>query len=394
MKFAFSFITILLPATLMGATFPALTRFVTRSLAELRERVAALYFINSLGAVVGCWVCDFWWVPSFGLELTVFAAAALNLIAGLIAVAMSRAVLEGSPTAITAPVPNANQSDEYFSFLDLKIAIIAIGVSGFVAMLYEVAWTRLLALALGSSTHAYSIMLMTFISGIAVGALLIARWKGLRRTLDAFGWAEVALAAAMLFSMFTYELLPYWFAQIAMLLSRRAESYPLYEMIQAFICFQSCSFRRFALGQRFPLASRIATAEVSQTGRIGRKNFRRQHDRHGPGRDCDRPLADAVARFGWDFRDWCYSECRCRRGDSLSSRLVRLQPGLDRKRSCGCHDVCLGWRMDCSKLPGSNPSRRGCGARAVQLERSRSIARGERPDRSTIIRIALGQRSL
>src|SRR5438874_10876835 len=40
LKFGFSFVTILLPATLMGATFPALTRFVTRSLAELRERVA------------------------------------------------------------------------------------------------------------------------------------------------------------------------------------------------------------------------------------------------------------------------------------------------------------------------------------------------------------------
>src|SRR5829696_3871320 len=58
LKFAFSFITILLPAALMGATFPALTRFVTRSLAELRERVAWLYFINSLGAVFGCWVAD------------------------------------------------------------------------------------------------------------------------------------------------------------------------------------------------------------------------------------------------------------------------------------------------------------------------------------------------
>src|SRR5688572_11165430 len=77
LKFAFSFLTILLPTTLMGATFPALARFVTRSLAELRERVAALYFMNSVGAVMGCVVADFWWIPTRGLEFTVFAAAAL-----------------------------------------------------------------------------------------------------------------------------------------------------------------------------------------------------------------------------------------------------------------------------------------------------------------------------
>ena len=273
LKFGFSFVTILLPAALMGATFPALTRFVTRALAELRERVATLYFINSLGAVFGCWAADFWWVPAMGLEMTVYAAAGLNLVAGVVALGISKAVLEGSPSAITAPVANPNASDEYFSALDLKIATIAIGVSGFVAMLYEVAWTRLLALALGSSTHAYSIMLMTFIAGIAAGAILIARWKSLRRTLDAFGWAEIALAVTILLSMFAYELLPYWFAQTAMLLARRPEAYPLYETMQALICFAVMFVPALCLGTTLPLASRIATAELARTGRSVGKIF-------------------------------------------------------------------------------------------------------------------------
>jgi spermidine synthase len=257
----------------MGATFPALTRFVTRSIAELREKVAWLYFINSLGAVVGCWAADFWWIPSIGLELTVFTAAALNLVAGLVALAMSRAVLEGSPVAMTAPVANPDVANEYFSSLDLKIATIAIGFSGFVAMLYEVAWTRLLALALGSSTHAYSIMLMTFIAGIAAGAMVIARWKTLKRTVDAFGWAEVALAGTTLLSMFSYELLPYWFAQTASLLARRPEAYPLYEAAQAMICFAVMFIPAVCLGMTLPLASRIATAELARTGRSVGKIF-------------------------------------------------------------------------------------------------------------------------
>jgi spermidine synthase len=273
LKFGFSLITVLLPATLMGATFPALTRFVTRSLAELRERVAWLYFINSLGAVFGCWAADFWWIPRMGLELTVYAAAGLNTVAGVIALVMSASILEGSPVAVTAPAPNANESDEYFSVLDLKVATIAIGCSGFVAMLYEVAWTRLLALALGSSTHAYSIMLMTFIAGIAAGAMLIVRWKTLKRTLDALGWAEAALAGTTLLSMFTYELLPYWFNQTALMFARRPEAYTLYEALQAAICFAVMFIPALCLGTTLPLASRIATAEFARTGRSVGKVF-------------------------------------------------------------------------------------------------------------------------
>jgi spermidine synthase len=255
---------------LMGATFPVLTKFVTMTLAELREKVASLYFINSVGAVAGCFAADFWWIPSIGLELTMFAAAALNLVAGLIALGMSRAILEGTPTAARESSGKSGD-DEYFSALDLKIAAIAIGVSGFVAMLYEVAWTRLLALALGSSTHAFSIMLITFISGIAVGAAIIARWKSLRRTMDAFGWAETALAGTVFVSMFAYEYLPFWFYKMASMLARTPSAYPLYEMAQGVICFVVMFIPAVCLGTTLPLASRIATAELTKTGRsVGR----------------------------------------------------------------------------------------------------------------------------
>jgi spermidine synthase len=272
LKFAFSFMTIVLPTTLMGATFPALTKFVTQTLSELRERVASLYFVNSLGAVAGCFVSDFWWIPQWGLDLTMYGAATLNLLAGLVALAMSRAIVEGAATAARANVIEPSEV-EYFSALDLKIATIAIGLSGFVAMLYEVAWTRLLALALGSSTHAFSIMLITFISGIALGSAIIARWKNLRRTMDAFGWAETTLAAAVLVSMFSYEFLPFWFAKLASLLSRAPQAYPLYELTQAFICFIVMFIPAICLGTTLPLASRIATAELARTGRSVGKIF-------------------------------------------------------------------------------------------------------------------------
>jgi len=160
-----------------------------------------------------------------------------------------------------------------FTSRDIKLAVIGIGISGFVAMLYEVVWTRMLALARGSSTHAFSLMLITFITGIAVGARIVGRWKSLRRTLDAFGWAELALAATLLVSMCFYERVPFWFMRLSGVRARRAEVYPLYELVQSLICFGVMFVPTVCLGMTLPLVSRIATAELARTGRSVGKVF-------------------------------------------------------------------------------------------------------------------------
>ena len=270
LKFLFSLLTIFLPAVLMGGTLPVVTKLVTRSLGELREKVAALYFINSAGAVAGCWVADYWLVPVFGLQAAVWIGAALNLGVGILALLVNN-WLESWPGVLgdTAPLPRIEP--EQFRPEQLRLALIGIGLSGFVAMLYEVAWTRLLALVLGSSTHAFSLMLMTFIAGIAVGAYVVCRWNKLRRTLAMFAWMELALAVTVGASMFFYEWLPFWFARLAALLSRRPEAYPLYEFTQGLVCFAVMFVPAVCLGMTLPLVSRVATAEWAQTGRsVGR----------------------------------------------------------------------------------------------------------------------------
>lgn len=265
-KFLFSFALILLPTVLMGATFPVLTRFVTRSLAELRDRVAALYAINSLGAVLGCVVADFWWIPHYGLEVTVFGGAGLNLAVGVVAMVISLRT-EGARLAQGSEPASLPSQEEAYSPGELRLALAAIGLSGFVAMLYEVAWTRLLALALGSSTHAFSLMLITFIAGIAAGAWIVYLWHGLRQTLVAFAWAEIALAATLFVSLFYYEYLSFWFVRIGALLARQDQAYLIYELLQGAICFGVMFVPAICLGMTLPLVSRVATRELARTGR-------------------------------------------------------------------------------------------------------------------------------
>ncbi|MBL9139182.1 MAG: fused MFS/spermidine synthase [Verrucomicrobiales bacterium] len=275
LKFAFGLAAILIPTTLMGGTLPILTKLVTRSLGELRARVAGLYFINSVGAVAGVMLADFWWIPSFGLDATMFAGAILNGVVGALALAMSSSLERDSAmippweraSGEAAAAAEAEAGAEFYSESDLRLAVAAAGLSGFVAMLYEVVWTRLLALALGSSTHAFSLMLVTFISGIAAGAWVIGRWRNLRRTFDAFGWAEMALAGTLFASMFFYHYLPLAFVWLGGKLVREAANYPIYQGIQFGLCFVVMFVPALCLGMTLPLASRVATSELARTGR-------------------------------------------------------------------------------------------------------------------------------
>ena len=277
LKIVFSFLTILPPAVLMGATLPVLTRFTTRSLGEVRQRVSALYAINSAGAVAGCLAADFWWIPAFGLPATVAIGAVLNLAVGVVTWWLGAQIPEVS-AGETKPhrsddfpvgdtVAATASPEEILTRPELKLAVFGIALSGFVAMLYEVAWTRLLALALGSSTHAFSLMVATMITGITVGAWLVGRWKTVRRPLVVFAGAEIALAFTLLGSLFLYERLPLWFAQLAALLARRDEAYPVYALLQALICFAVMFAPTVCLGVTLPLVSRMATQELARTGR-------------------------------------------------------------------------------------------------------------------------------
>ncbi|HXT40479.1 MAG TPA: fused MFS/spermidine synthase [Candidatus Angelobacter sp.] len=268
LKFIFATLTILPPAILMGGTLPAVVRFATRSLSELRGRVASLYFTNSLGAVFGCLASDFWWIPDFGLPATLRAGAVVNLLVGILALSLSRAV---STRKERASGPSAAAAEESVSPAQTRLVMTGIAISGFAAMLYEVAWTRLLALTLGSTTHAFSLMLAAFIAGIAAGAWAIARWRVLRRSLAAFAQVEIVLGVVVFISLPLYSHLPYAFAKSAAWLASDSGAYPLYASLQGVLCFAVMFMPALLLGATLPLASRAAATDTAGAGKtVGR----------------------------------------------------------------------------------------------------------------------------
>ncbi len=67
-----------LPATLIGAVFPAMAA-VVRHLPNPTHATGYFYGFNTLGAVIGCFVVAFWWLPYAGQAATTWSMALLNL---------------------------------------------------------------------------------------------------------------------------------------------------------------------------------------------------------------------------------------------------------------------------------------------------------------------------
>jgi spermidine synthase len=173
LRFAGAAIVLFLPTFLMGGTLPVLVRGLARDSAALGTRLARLYSVNTAGAVVGTFAAGFLFLPVLGLRQTLGVAVALNLLAGALALRLSRHEPAATPiAAVLQQKENAAPSTLLSLFLCICFAIV-----GATAMAYEIGWTRLLSTQLGSSTYAFTLMLATLLAGIVLGSAIFERWN-------------------------------------------------------------------------------------------------------------------------------------------------------------------------------------------------------------------------
>src|SRR6202050_2118057 len=89
-RFGLAFLALIPVTLIMGTTLPVLTRHLVRSDPDVGERIARLYGLNTLGAVVGTVVSGFLLIELIGLRETTFVAVGLNVLAGTGALLISR----------------------------------------------------------------------------------------------------------------------------------------------------------------------------------------------------------------------------------------------------------------------------------------------------------------
>ena len=177
LRFAGAAIVLFLPTFLMGGTLPVLVRGLARDSAELGTRLARLYWLNTAGAVVGTFAAGFLFLPTLGLRKTLGVAVTLNLLAGALALRLSRQEPAAMPPAMPEVAAFPQKKDAPPSALSSRFLCVCFGIVGATAMAYEIGWTRLLSTQLGSSTYAFTLMLGTFLTGIVLGSAIFERWN-------------------------------------------------------------------------------------------------------------------------------------------------------------------------------------------------------------------------
>ena len=194
-------IALLPPTILMGASLPAITRFVTA--ARGASWWGALYAANTLGAVSGCLLAGFYLLRVYNIATASITAAAINLgIAGA-SLLLARFVKADAPALPETLAATSARGD--------ILPHIVIAVSGACALGAEVVWTRLLGLMFGATVYAFSIILAVFLAGLAIGTAAgsaLLRWTDARLAL---GVAQILNVAAMAWTAYMIaDSLPYW----------------------------------------------------------------------------------------------------------------------------------------------------------------------------------------
>lgn len=199
----------LLPATAaMGASLPVLVRALGPSPASAGGTVGRLYAANTAGAFAGPLVAVFWLFPALGLSRALHVASAIDLgIAAALLLGRGLFVARAEPTL---EVETVGQRPPF-------LLLLALAVSGGTAMVYEVAWSRTLSLVFGSSVYGVSIMLSSFLAGLAGGsaaASFFVERRPERASLSACGWLLAGSAMAAVVSLFVARGLPVLFLDL------------------------------------------------------------------------------------------------------------------------------------------------------------------------------------
>jgi len=249
-QWAFAAVLILPQSILLGTTFPLMSGGILRLDPKLPGgKLSLLYFLNSIGAVVGVLASGFLLIPTVGLPGALFTAGICNI---LLAIAVYMADKNTSPAArveMDGKEGEPGVPDAMVRWL-LGIALVT-GLSSFI---YEVAWIRSLSLVLGSTTHSFELMLSSFILGLALGGWWIKR--RIDRIADPVRFLAIVQVLMGLFAVltlpvyaFTFDLMAWFYGAV----QKSDNGWILFNFFSQFLCLLVMLPTTFLAGMTLPL---------------------------------------------------------------------------------------------------------------------------------------------
>jgi spermidine synthase len=195
-------VCLLPPTLLMGATLPAIARWVEASPRGV-SWLGFFYGGNTAGAVIGSLLAGFYLLRVYDVSIATYVAVALNVTVALLALLVaSRAPYDAPLPADAGLVAPSGRRTVY----------VVIALSGLTALASEVLWVRLLSLLIGGTTYTFSLILAVFLAGLGIGSSVgSAMARSLERPRVALAWCQLLLCAAMAWTSYILtESLPWW----------------------------------------------------------------------------------------------------------------------------------------------------------------------------------------
>ncbi|WP_316396284.1 fused MFS/spermidine synthase [Bradyrhizobium sp. 33ap4] len=201
LAWAMVFVLVGIAPLLMGGTLPVLVRAVLQNSGDAGRVGGRLYAANTAGAILGALLPMFVLIPLFGVQGTSIAAATLNVLA-----AAGATVLGRIPLASARIKPAGRAAAHQPRRVGLAVALYA--AAGAIALGYEVIWSQSIVQFMSTRSFAFSVVLATYLAGLAAGAAIVARV--IDRIRDPWSVFGLLIAAAGFLALIEIAALGHW----------------------------------------------------------------------------------------------------------------------------------------------------------------------------------------
>jgi len=214
-------ICLLPPTILMGATLPAIARWMQTSPRGV-SRMGLCYGANIFGAVAGSLLAGFFLLRQYDVAVATFVAVGINAavaVCGLMLASMAR-ISESDAQARSTPSDDTQLGNDartvdaapnpHHEPAAVWPVYLVTALSGMTALSAEVIWTRQLSLLLGATVYTFSLVLAVFLFGLGVGSSVGSVASRHLNPRFALGCCQLILAIAIVWAAFTVtRFLPY-----------------------------------------------------------------------------------------------------------------------------------------------------------------------------------------
>ena len=207
MRFIVSFLVLIVPTSLMGATLPLIVKSAVAREGRIGGKIGVLYAINTTGAIAGALIAGFYFISEIGVARSFQIAAATNIAIGVVALIAGYAI----PVADAAPSRSAGAIDGRSEGAGVdrapkRVVLWVFFLSGVMSLALEIIWFRMLVLFLRPTAYAFTIMLACVLAGIAIGSAIASPILRTRRNwlpVLAVIQTLIAVAAVLSFNALT-----------------------------------------------------------------------------------------------------------------------------------------------------------------------------------------------